>query len=502
MRWKTKPPTPTPPYAPASWHALSDLYRCLRHVQAYIENAQSKYDLTALNTSLTSTSSRKRKSPDADPVPTRDLATNGLLTPWTERSLSPANVSDIKTEAINAADLGPRVYNAILQRKEGYLFAKKPADWKERDDIAKVNCRTLPTEAMIEVAKKTPVSQAESAIRHKFLHLLRPVKGVQLRNDVDSATPSLNFTFIDKYVLRNGIYEHPPESYEGCVTRCKPDMGQGVGCEYTAWCECLEYAAVDEERLSRKDPELYEKYQLDKLQDTSGLPKRFPYRKSNRNDTKRPQTLQPFYLKSRNAIYECNDNCRCGPVCKSRVVQKGRRVPLTIFKTRNRGWGVCCNEDLVEGEFIDTYLGEVITDEEANKREGTFGKEKNSYFYQLDKFVGDPLPGVGELTSEMCYIVDGQYMGNATRFINHSCEPNCHQYTVSYNKHDIRLYNLAFFASEDITAGTELTFDYQDEDEVEDEVAIQRREAAEQNPANQGRIRCNCGAPKCRGFLW
>ena len=68
--------------------------------------------------------------------------------------------------------------------------------------------------------------------------------------------------------------------------------------------------------------------------------------------------------------------------------------------------------------------------------------------YSLDKFIGD----IEQLTSESCYVVDGQSMGNATRFINHSCEPNLRQFTVSYNKYDLWVYELAFFAIEDIPA--------------------------------------------------
>lgn len=173
-------------------------------------------------------------------------------------------------------------------------------------------------------------------------------------------------------------------------------------------------------------------------------------------------------------------------------------MPLTIFKTANRGWGVYCNEELIQGEFIDTYLGEVITNEEADKREALSGtKDKASYLYSLDKFIGDD----DELTEDNCYVVDGQHVGDPTRFINHSCEPNCRQYTVSYNKYDLRIYDLAFFALEYIEARTELTFDYIDKDEEEEEVVVLKREEAARDPANADKKPCNCGARKCRGFL-
>lgn len=440
---------------------------------------------------------RKRKL-SSDQSSSRGLGTGGLLTPANsaERSRSPSVEGTERS-------FGPRIYNGVLQKKEGRIIAKPKKKLPEaaQVDIVTINSTTLPTPAMLYEANNTPLPQADLAIRMKFLEILKPVKGVQLENRIDKTTPSLNFTFIDDYKLRNGIYAPPRETYEGCVKKCKPNMGQNIGCEYTQMCECLEYAAVDEQRLEKSDAEMYARYkealEADEFIDTMGLPKRFPYRAPNPNDPSVPQTLNRYYLEKRTAVYECNDSCNCGPRCKSRVVQKGRRVPLTIFKTKNRGWGVYCNEDLVAGEFIDTYLGEVITSEEADRREEEVGKMKNSYFFTLDKFKGDQ-----GLMAEDCYVVDGQYMGGPTRFINHSCEPNCKQYVVSYNKNDLRLYNLAFFAYENIRAGTELTFDYMDLDEQEEEDAIRTREEAERNPENKDKIRCKCGTVKCRGFLW
>jgi histone-lysine N-methyltransferase SUV39H len=61
---------------------------------------------------------------------------------------------------------------------------------------------------------------------------------------------------------------------------------------------------------------------------------------------------------------------------------------------------------------------------------------------------------------------------------------------------------LAFFALEYIPAGTELTFDYMDKDEEEEEEVIRKREEAARDAANVDKKPCNCGARKCRGFLW
>jgi histone-lysine N-methyltransferase SUV39H len=367
--------------------------------------------------------------------------------------------------------------------------------------VATINASTLPTEEMREHAAATPgpIAAAERLIRGAFMEKLRKVKGVYLENEVDTTTPSLHFNFIDKFELGEGVHAADPETNPGCQKPCRPDMGGNCGCEYTKECACLEYAAVDEERLAKKDPVRYARYCLEKesggLIDREGLPKRFPYSKPRGGSV---QTLQSFYLRERHPIYECHDKCNCGPNCKTRLVSKGRHVDLTIFKTADRGWGVYCNEALIKGEFIDVYLGEVLTNEETTKREANADAEKASYLYSLDKFVGDD----PTLTPQTCYVVDGQYMGNATRFINHSCEPNCRQYSVSHNKYDLRVFNLAFFACEDIPAGDELTFDYMDKDEEEEEDVIRRREAALSDPKNKDARRCNCGKPKCRWFLW
>lgn len=353
---------------------------------------------------------------------------------------------------------------------------------------------------MIEEAFNCHTTQAERAIRRLFEVKLKSIPNVSLVNQVDTSTPSLNFTFVKDYVLGANVERADDAILEGCSKPCRPNMGGHCGCELPTACACLEFAAVNVDAL-KNEPDKYREYMsLTKsgvVVDHQGLPKRFPYHKA-RPDSGVPQTLVEFYRESRHPIYECNKRCACGPGCKSRCVQKGRRVPLTLFKTANRGWGIYCDEELVPGEFIDTYLGEVITQEETERRQEKAGRSKESYLYTLDKFLDDD----PDLTDDNCYVVDGQYKGGITRFINHSCEPNCRQYTVSYNKNDLKVYDLAFFAYEYIPARTELTFDYMDNDEEEEEDVFRRRETALRDPRNADKTRCNCGAKKCRGYLW
>jgi histone-lysine N-methyltransferase SUV39H len=345
----------------------------------------------------------------------------------------------------------------------------------------------VPTPDMLRTAQRSKVDNAYILIRAEYTRRLERVRGekIYLVNTHDTSTPSLRFRYVHEYVLRDGVYKADPATQEGCQ-QCSPHMGRDIGCEYTRKCTCLEYAAVDE---SRMDAQAIVDYEQARANGTSTLdfPKKFPYFAEG-TKIQRAGCLVPFYLRSRRPIYECNDACRCGPRCRNKNVQFGRRVELEIFKTGSgRGWGLRCREDLHEGEFVDTYRGEVITDAEATRREeAASSKMKASYLYSLDKFAESE--GIAQ---EDLYVVDGEFMGGPTKFMNHSCEPNCRQYTVSYNKHDARVYDLAFFACRHIPAGEELTFDYLDKEEGE-----------EIDDPGEEAVPCLCGAEKCRKWLW
>ena len=48
----------------------------------------------------------------------------------------------------------------------------------------------------------------------------------------------------------------------------------------------------------------------------------------------------------------------------------------------------------------------------------------------------------------------------------------------------------------------ELTFDYMDKDEIEEEVAIQQREEAARDPSNTTKQPYNYRVKKCKGLRW
>ncbi|KAH0558718.1 hypothetical protein GP486_004633 [Trichoglossum hirsutum] len=269
-------------------------------------------------------------------------------------------------------------------------------------------------------------------IREAFLRRLDAIPGpkVTLTNDIDDTSPSLSFRFVDSCVLREGVTKASEEFMFGCT--CKPNNGRHMGCEYTA-CECLD------QMNNRK----------------------FPYIATG----DRAGTLRDGHLSTRDAIFECNRLCNCGDNC------------------------LRCPVDLRKGEFIDTYKGEIITNRAANERERAKKKikAKDTYLYTMEKFAeGNNIP------PHMLYIVDGEYLGGPTRFMNHSCDPNCRQFSVSYHHGDMYIYDLAFFAIDSIPAGTELTFNYTDNDHTE-----QRRKKKSRDS-----LECLCGSANCRGYIW
>ena len=48
-------------------------------------------------------------------------------------------------------------------------------------------------------------------------------------------------------------------------------------------------------------------------------------------------------------IYECNKFCKCGKTCLNRVAQNPLRIPLQVFKTDRRGWGIRTLGDIPRG---------------------------------------------------------------------------------------------------------------------------------------------------------
>ncbi|XP_069729111.1 histone-lysine N-methyltransferase EHMT1 isoform X4 [Phaenicophaeus curvirostris] len=174
--------------------------------------------------------------------------------------------------------------------------------------------------------------------------------------------------------------------------------------------------------------------------------------------------LPEFNMAEPPLIFECNHACSCWRTCRNRVVQNGLRTRLQLYRTQKMGWGVRTMQDIPPGTFVCEYVGELISDSEADVR------EEDSYLFDLDNKGGE------------VYCIDARFYGNISRFINHLCEPNLIPVRVFMSHQDLRFPRIAFFSTRHIEAGEELGFDYGDRFwDIKGKY-----------------FSCQCGSPKCK----
>nr|CAB3266718.1 histone-lysine N-methyltransferase SUV39H2 [Phallusia mammillata] len=216
-------------------------------------------------------------------------------------------------------------------------------------------------------------------------------------------------------------------------------------------------------------------------------------------------------LKPGKPIFECNSRCQCGLSCPNRIVQKGPQIAMSLFRTSNgKGWGVKALEPVMKGTFVMEYVGEVITNDEAEIRGKIYDNAGITYLFDLD-FYDEENP----LT------VDATNYGNISHFVNHSCSPNLQVYNVFVDNIDPAFPRIALFARRNIAINEEFTFDYQmtgDMTDGQEDVVTNITEAssgilmAEDDTASDvsrssscssimKRTKCLCGSSNCRGWL-
>jgi uncharacterized protein len=142
----------------------------------------------------------------------------------------------------------------------------------------------------------------------------------------------------------------------------------------------------------------------------------------------------------------------------------GRRIQ--VRRSGVHGKGVFAVAPLARGEQVIEYKGEVITWPEALRRHPHDPKDPNHTFYfHIDD--GN--------------VIDAKHGGNAARWINHACKPNCEA-----DEEDGRVFIKTLRA---IKPGEELFYDYG--------LIIDER----YTPKLKKQFECRCGAKTCRGTM-
>ncbi|XP_003973774.2 histone-lysine N-methyltransferase SETMAR [Takifugu rubripes] len=193
-------------------------------------------------------------------------------------------------------------------------------------------------------------------------------------------------------------------------------------------------------------------------------------------------------------VFECNALCGCSDACSNRAVQRGLRLKLEVFSTKNKGWGVRTLEMIPNGTFVCEYAGEVISFAEARRRQLAQTSMDHNYIIAVREHAGS-----GSTTETF---VDPAAVGNVGRFINHSCQPNLIMLPVRV--HSV-VPRLALFAIRNIHVQEELTFDYSGgyHNQTPEALSSSQSDAASQVSGTDGPLRkkCHCRAKNCAQSL-
>jgi uncharacterized protein len=143
----------------------------------------------------------------------------------------------------------------------------------------------------------------------------------------------------------------------------------------------------------------------------------------------------------------------------------GRRIQ--VRRSGIHGKGVFALQPIPAGTVIIEYLGEVISWKEALRRHPHDpAQPDHTFYFHIDDG----------------HVIDANVGGNAARWINHACEPNCETDQTDDGRVFIK-------ASQDLHPGEELFYDYG--------LVIDER----YTPKLKKQYECRCGSPACRGTM-
>ena len=115
---------------------------------------------------------------------------------------------------------------------------------------------------------------------------------------------------------------------------------------------------------------------------------------------------------NRDVLVECDPAfCPCGSGCQNQKFQNKKYAKLDIARTGRKGHGLFAKEAIAKKQFIIEYVGEVLHEDEYRKRKQTYEDNSKRHYYFM--------------TLSSSETIDAAERGNAGRFLNHSCEPNC-----------------------------------------------------------------------------
>ena len=214
--------------------------------------------------------------------------------------------------------------------------------------------------------------------------------------------------------------------------------------------------------------------------------------------------------------------CRFPRKCNNINIRAKQRVPLFAGRSRIAGWGAFAATRIAKDSFIAEYVGDTLSQNEANRRGKIYDKLKCSFLFNLNdqcvlrfvfiislttqiytrfrslslssnSFARRTFDGGGlRIRSHFShtlktylfrYVVDATRKGCKIKFANHSSDPSCFCKVLLVDGD----HKIGIFAKREILAGEELHFDYAYSEETGKSV-VTKQSGALALPLRRGRL--------------
>lgn len=133
-------------------------------------------------------------------------------------------------------------------------------------------------------------------------------------------------------------------------------------------------------------------------------------------------------------------------LCCNTQMRRRRAARTAVGRSDIHGWGLFALEHINKGDFVIEYAGEIITQDEADRRGHIYDKQHMNFLFATNEDL----------------VIDSTRQGSRSKFANdpkgQRSTPNCEARVTSINCD----HRVGFFATEDLAPGTEITFEYGD----------------------------------------
>lgn len=146
---------------------------------------------------------------------------------------------------------------------------------------------------------------------------------------------------------------------------------------------------------------------------------------------------------------------------------------IQVRRSPIHGNGVFAVRDLTAESRVIEYRGMRLTHADADKHYEGNAETGHTFLFTLNKD----------------FVIDANRGGNAARWINHSCEPNCQAFLIEHKNGDKEKDRVIIETLRPIKAGEELSYNYA--------ITLDERHT----PRLKKKWECHCGTNGCTGTM-